>query len=89
MSSTLRFAERPDRAVFSSSVGPTVITNAAMTNGPDYVLTAGTYTFTVVQDGVTRWTQTSVVIADLHTYAIPNISSNDSGATAGVVTLVV
>lgn len=90
MSSTLRFAMRPDRAVFSSSVGPTVITNAAMAN-TDFTLAAGTYTFTVVSvpDGVTLWTQTGCVIADAHVYAMPNIGSRDSGASAGVVALVV
>lgn len=88
MSSTLRFAERPDRALFSSSVGTTVITNAAMTNS-DFTLAASTYTFSVVQDGVTKWTQTGVVIADGHVYAIPNICSRDSGASAGTVRLVI
>jgi len=90
MSATLRFNERPDRSLFSSSVGPTVITNQPMSYfASDITLTAGTYTFTVTEDGVTRWSQSGVVIADAHIYEIPPITWVDSGSSAGVVSLVV
>jgi hypothetical protein len=89
MSATLRYSARPDRALFSSAVGPTVITNAAMTYGAEFTLTAGTYTFTVTHDGITRWSQSGVVIADAHIYAMPRIESADSATSAGAVTQVV
>jgi hypothetical protein len=88
LSATLRFAERPDRALFSSSSGPTVLTNVPMTNS-DFTLTAGTYNFAVTVDGNTVWTHTGFVVADLHVYRIPNIGSRDTGTVAGVTTLVV
>ena len=90
MSATLRSAERPDGALFSTSVGPTVITNSQMPYGQDFTLTAGaSYTFTVTLNGVTLWTKTGVAIADGHIYALPNIGSADSGGVAGSVALVV
>ena len=89
MSATLRFSERPDQALFSSSAGPTVITNAPTVHNVDFTLVAGTYTFTLTVGGVTRWTQAGVVIADLHVYRIPPVGHVDTGAAAGVVTQVV
>jgi hypothetical protein len=89
MSATLRFSERPDEALFSSSVGTTVITNSTMVNDVDFTLVASTYTFTVTVNGATVWTQAGVVIADGHVYEIPPIGDDDSGASAGVVSLIV
>jgi hypothetical protein len=60
-----------------------------MPHNNDFTLTAGTYTFTVIEDGVTKWSQAGVVIADGHVYSIPRITSADSGTTAGTVSLVV